>query len=126
MAQTLGVEVVPLQLRAPHFHVDTIICPLDDQTLAYVPTAMDAESQATVKSLGASRIIHIEREEASRLACNSMSVAGNVIISTVQAPKFHAALEKAGFEVRALDLSEFAKSGGGAKCLTLEAYNYQG
>jgi N-dimethylarginine dimethylaminohydrolase len=122
MAKTLGVEVVPLQIRAPHFHVDTIICPLDENTLAYVPTAMDEESQKTVKNLGASKVIHIDREEAKLLACNSMSVAGKVIVSTANAPQFHAALEKAGFEVRPLDLSEFAKSGGGAKCLTLEAY----
>lgn len=121
MAKTLGVEVIPLHVRAPHFHVDTIICPLSDTTLAYVPTAMDADSQQTIKNLGAN-LIHIEREEAAYLACNSMSVAGNVIVSTLQAPKFHKALEKAGFEVRPLDLSEFAKSGGGAKCLTLEAY----
>jgi N-dimethylarginine dimethylaminohydrolase len=122
MAKTLSVEVVPLRLRAPHFHVDTTICPLNDSTLAYVPTALDEDGQKAVKALNAN-LIHINNEEARLLACNSMSVAGNVVLSTVHAPKFHAALEKAGFEVRPLDLSEFAKSGGGAKCLTLEAYN---
>jgi N-dimethylarginine dimethylaminohydrolase len=122
MSKTLSVEVVPLRLRAPHFHVDTTICPLNDSTLAYVPTALDEDGQKAVKALNAN-LIHINNEEARLLACNSMSVAGNVVLSTVHAPKFHAALEKAGFEVRPLDLSEFAKSGGGAKCLTLEAYN---
>lgn len=123
VAGTLGVEVVPIHILAPHFHVDTVICPLNENTLAYVPSAIAAESLEIIRGLGA-RLIEIGAEEAGKLAGNSMSVAGTVVLSTVQAPRFNQALETAGFQVRPLDLSEFAKSGGGAKCLTLEAYNF--
>ena len=37
--------------------------------------------------------------------------------------EFPKKLKAAAFDVIELDLSEFAKSGGGAKCLTLEAYS---
>ena len=121
LAKTMDVKVIPLRVQPPHFHVDTCICPLNDHTLAYVPNALDADSQARVKKLGAD-LISIDREESRLLACNSMALNSNVIVSTIHAPKFHKALEKAGFDVMPLDLSEFAKSGGGAKCLTLEAY----
>jgi N-dimethylarginine dimethylaminohydrolase len=121
VAKTLDVDVVPIRVKSPHFHVDTIICPLRDDLLAYVPSAMSDDSQERVKALGA-KLIEIDRDEARLLACNSMSISGNVILSTKNAPKFHDALSKEGFDIIPLDLSEFAKSGGGAKCLTLEAY----
>lgn len=121
IAETLGVKVVPIRVLPPHFHVDTCICPLDDHTLAYVPSGMDEDSLARVQALGAD-LIEIDQEESLLLACNSMAIERTVIISTPKAPLFNTALEKAAFEVLPLDLSEFAKSGGGAKCLTLEAY----
>jgi len=43
-------------------------------------------------------------------------------LSTKAVNIFPEKLSSLGFEVIELDLSEFAKSGGGAKCLTLEAY----
>jgi hypothetical protein len=46
-------------------------------------------------------------------------------VSTPQAPRFVEAVRARGKEVVALDLSEFRKAGGGAKCLTLEAYEPQ-
>lgn len=124
MADTLGVQVVPIRVMPPHFHVDTTICPLDDHTLAYVPSGMDEESQERVKALGAD-LIEIDQEEALQLASNSMALDRTVVISSPRAPIFNAALEKAGFQPQPLDLSEYAKSGGGAKCLTLEAYKYE-
>ncbi len=124
LAETLGVKVVPIRVLSPHFHADTCVCPLDEHTLAYVPAGMDEESQERIRALGVD-LIEISNEEALLLACNSMAVGKQVILSTTQAPNFEADLRKAGFEPLALDLSEFAKSGGGAKCLTLEAYKYE-
>lgn len=121
IGETLGIKTLPIRVMPPHFHVDTVLCPLSDDLLAYVPSGMDEDSQAAVEKLGV-KLISIDQEEALQLACNSMALDKNVIVSTPNSPKFDAELKKAGFEVLALDLSEFAKSGGGAKCLTLEAY----
>lgn len=117
----LGLPVISLDVQAPHFHVDTCITPLDANTLAYVAGALSAASMEIVRGFGAD-LIEISAEEGLRLAGNCITIDGHVILSTTQAPDFTAALETAGFTPHPLDLSEFAKSGGGAKCLTLEAY----
>jgi N-dimethylarginine dimethylaminohydrolase len=121
LESTLGVEVIPVRVMHPHFHVDTIVCPLRKNLLAYVPYGMDDESRQRIETLGVD-LIAIDQHEAQQLACNSMALGEDVIVSTQLAPKFHKDLEKAGFKIISLDLSEFTKSGGGAKCLTLEAY----
>jgi ornithine--oxo-acid transaminase len=117
----LEVPVISLDVQAPHFHVDTCITPLDANTLAYVAGSLSAESMESVRGLGAD-LIEISVEEGLRLAGNCITINGHVVLSTTEAPAFSAALESAGFTPVPLDLSEFAKSGGGAKCLTLEAY----
>jgi N-dimethylarginine dimethylaminohydrolase len=121
IGETLGIKTLPIRVMPPHFHVDTVLCPLSDDLLAYVPSGMDEDSAAAVEKLGV-KLIAIDQEESLLLACNSMALDKNVVVSTHNSPKFDAELKKSGFEVLPLDLSEFAKSGGGAKCLTLEAY----
>ena len=46
-------------------------------------------------------------------------VVGRTVVLNEGAPKLAAALASLGFAVRPLDFSEFIKSGGSAKCLTL-------
>jgi N-dimethylarginine dimethylaminohydrolase len=121
LSTILKLDLIPLEIKAPYFHLDMAICPLNKNTLAYVPDAFTIESRKRVEALDAN-LIPIEKEEGLNLACNSMSVNNTVILSTTKVDKFPADLQQAGFNVIALDLSEFAKSGGGAKCLTLEAY----
>jgi N-dimethylarginine dimethylaminohydrolase len=122
VATTLGLELIALEVQYPHFHVDTTVCPLDDQTLAVVPSGLTVGSMRRLEKLGADLVI-IDEEEGKRLACNSMTINETVILSTLAAPHFKSELQRRGFNPIELDLSEFAKSGGGAKCLTLEAYS---
>lgn len=123
LARILDVDVLPIEVLAPHFHVDTVLCPLNANTLAYAPSAIGANSLELLQGLGVT-LIEVSAAEAEKLACNSMVVGNTVIMSTQEAPALQAALQAAGFEVVALDMSEFTKSGGGVKCLTLEAYGY--
>ena len=122
LGKMLNVEILPLEIKAPYFHLDMCVCPLNNETLAYVPDAFTDESRTKIESLGAN-LVSIDQDEGLKLACNSMAVGDTVILSTPNVNKFPKALEEVGFRVIALDLSEFAKSGGGAKCLTLEAYS---
>lgn len=116
-----GLPVVSLEVQPPHFHVDTCVCPLDAGTLAYVKGALSPDGMAELKRLDAD-LIEISWEEGLLLAGNCISIDGQVILSTDQAPIFSKSLEEAGFVPRPINLGEFAKSGGGAKCLTLESY----
>ncbi|MBX3005720.1 MAG: hypothetical protein KF821_07845 [Anaerolineales bacterium] len=121
LERILNVEVLPIEVLAPHFHVDTVLCPLNATTLAYAPAAIGAASLERLRSLGVT-LIEVAAEEAELLACNSIVLGDQVIMSTPHAPRLQAALHAAGFQTHALEMSEFTKSGGGVKCLTLEAY----
>jgi N-dimethylarginine dimethylaminohydrolase len=122
LQETLDVEIVSLEIKKPYFHLDMCVCPLNEKSLAYVPDAFTDESRKVLEGLGAN-MITISQDEGMQLACNSMSVNNTVILSTKSVLEFPKNLKAAAFDVIELDLSEFAKSGGGAKCLTLEAYS---
>src|SRR5262249_11437969 len=63
-------------------------------------------------------LIEVAAEEAVSFSCNAV-VVGRTVVLNQGAPKLAATLDEAGFAVRPLDFSEFSKSGGSAKCLTL-------
>jgi N-dimethylarginine dimethylaminohydrolase len=65
-------------------------------------------------------IITVERDEAARLACNVV-VIGETVIGGGLSPRLVRAIERLGLTVAPTPLAEFAKAGGGAHCLTLEA-----
>jgi N-dimethylarginine dimethylaminohydrolase len=88
---------------------------------AYVPHAFDPKSLETLRK-HVPHLIEVAPEEAKLLACNAIVVDEHVIIGTLRAPKLTADLRAAGFNPIQLRLTEFLKSGGSVKCLTLERY----
>ena len=62
--------------------------------------------------------IPVTPEEASRFACNSVNV-NDAVIFNQGSEKLADELKNRGFKVVQVDLSEFLKSGGSSKCLTL-------
>ena len=121
VAEIFDVEVVPLNLKEPYYHLDTGFCPINADTIAYVPGAFVSESRELVAGL-AKNTIAIDSKEAQMMACNSKTVGDTVVVSTKQAPNFVTDVKALGLNVVELELSEFLKAGAGAKCLTLEAY----
>ena len=121
ISKEIDIEVIPLKLQNPFFHLDISICPLDSDTLAFFPGAFDYEDQKRIRGM-AKRVIEVDALEAEKLACNTIAVENNIILSTHECPKFAEDLKDAGFNVISLNLNEFRKAGGGAKCLTLEVY----
>lgn len=121
VAEILDVEVIPLRLQEPYYHLDTGFCPINEDTIAYVPEAFDRHSRELVAKLAKNTII-IGPEEAHLMASNSKAVGDTVVVSTKQAPNFVEQIKRLGLNVVQLELAEFLKSGAGAKCLTLEAY----
>ena len=63
-------------------------------------------------------LIEVVAGEAASFSCNAV-VVGRTVILNEGAPKLAGTLEERGFAVRLLGFSEFIKSGGSAKCLTL-------
>jgi N-dimethylarginine dimethylaminohydrolase len=118
LGEHLGVEVLPLELIDPRFyHLDTCFCPLAAEIALYYPGAFD-EYGCSVLRERIPHLIEVAIDEAISFSCNAV-VVGNDVILNDGAPKLADELRGRGFTVHPLAFSEFIKSGGSAKCLTL-------
>jgi len=119
VASLTGREVVSLELVDPRFyHLDTALAVLDDETIAFFPPAFSGESRAVLGDLFPEAIVAGEAD-AGVLGLNATS-DGRHVVMTDGAPTLARQFREAGFEPIELDVSEFLRSGGGAKCCTLE------
>lgn len=118
IGESLGVEVLPLELVDPRFyHLDTCFCPLDAGAALYYPGAFDAYARLVLRER-IPRLIEVTAEEAASFSCNAV-VIGRTVLVNQGAPRLARSLEAAGYAARPLPLTEFIKAGGSAKCLTL-------
>jgi len=115
-----GVEVVSLRLVDPRFyHLDTCFCPLSNGDVMYFPGAFDVESIGKIEMrYGRSKRICVSEEDALLFACNAVNIGKTILLNEVSA-ELASKLEARGFEIIQLELSEFLKAGGAAKCLVL-------
>ena len=118
IGRRLGVEVLPLELVDPRFyHLDTCFCPLAEGEAIYYPGAFDDYGRA-VLAAHVPTLIEVSAEEAASFSCNAV-VVGRTVVLNAGAVVLSRTLQERGYGVRPLVLSEFIKSGGSAKCLTL-------
>lgn len=117
IGRLLGCPVVPLEIVDERFyHLDTCFCPLDAEQAVYFPGAFSKESQ---KALREHLLCHaVPEEEAVLFACNAV-VIGAHVVHQKGCTRTQAMLENLGFTCHPVDMSEFIKAGGSAKCSTL-------
>lgn len=120
--QYLGKElnrlVLPLELVNPYFyHLDTCFCPLAPGEAIYFPGAFDAYGRRVLEA-HVPRLLAVDEEEAKRFACNAV-VVGRTVVTNSGCERLAAGLRTWGYTPVAVELDEFIKSGGSAKCLTL-------
>ncbi len=114
-----GRRVVTLNLVNPSFyHLDTALAVLDDDNIAYLPSAFDDESLTILRSMFPDALI-VTEEDAAVLGLNSFSDGYNVVIAS-RAKDFERQLRQRGYNPIGVDLSELLLGGGGVKCCTLE------
>ncbi len=117
MAEKLGVSVLSVELVDDRwYHLDTCFFALTPDLVVFYPGAFDRYGQEAIRSHF--ETIEIPEAEALRFACNSV-VLGTHVVAPSGCPTLTAALEKRGYQVHSISLSEFLKAGGSAKCLTL-------
>ena len=112
--------VVSLRLVDPRFyHLDTCFAPLSNGDLLYFPAAFDAESLSELERCfpAASRIA-VSEADALCFACNAVNIGNHIVLNRVSEP-LAMALAARGFHVTEVELGEFLKAGGAAKCLTM-------
>jgi N-dimethylarginine dimethylaminohydrolase len=112
-------EVVTLELVNPSFyHLDTAIAILDDDNIAYLPSAFNEDGLAELDRRFPDAVLATE-EDAAVLGLNSFSDGYNVVIAS-RARDFERQLRERGYNPIGVDLSELLLGGGGVKCCTLE------
>jgi len=117
--EVFGRPVITLQLVDPaYYHLDTALCVLDSDTIAYLPSAFSPGSQAVLRRFFPEAIIATP-DDASVLGLNAVS-DGHTVVLPAQATALQAALRERGYHTIGVDLSELRKAGGGPKCCTLE------
>jgi len=114
------IEILPVELVDPRFyHLDTCLCPLSGGELLYFPPAFDAYAQTVIASrLEQDNRFAVPSSEAERFACNAVCIDRQVVLPT-GCPETMGWLKKHGYIPHPVDLDEFLKAGGSAKCLTL-------
>jgi len=117
ISDTLALPVLSLELADDRwYHLDTCLFPLSPDTVVYYPGAFDAYARTVIASHY--NTIEVCTEEALRFACNAVVIDQHVVLPA-GCPILARALEALGYKVYSVDLSEFLKAGGAAKCLTL-------
>jgi N-dimethylarginine dimethylaminohydrolase len=118
VGEKLGVRVLPLELVNPRFyHLDTCFCPLAPGEALYYPNAFDAYGQR-VLTTHVPKLIPVVEREAHQFGCNAV-VVGKTVVHNSRCAQLAADLARAGYKSVEVELDEFLKAGGSAKCLTL-------
>lgn len=120
LAKWFDRELVSIRLTDSRFyHIDTAFCPLTDGYLLYHPPAFDYESRLAIeKRVPSEKRIVVDTEDAGNFACNAVNVGEDIFVHKASGA-LKSRIQERGFRLHETDLSEFLKSGGSAKCLTL-------
>ncbi len=117
ISDCLAAPVLSLELIDDRwYHLDTCLFPLDEETVVYYPPAFDAYARTTIENHF--ETIHVCEEEALRFACNAAAIGDKIALPS-GCPQLSDQLSSRGFTVFPVDMSEFLKAGGAAKCLVL-------
>jgi len=114
------LAIFPAQLIDPRFyHLDTCFCPLTDGSVIWYPGAFsDATRHDIHIALELRGSIEVTETEARDFCCNAVEV-GNTLFANHWSDRLISLLAARGYDALSVDLSEFMKAGGAAKCLTL-------
>lgn len=119
LTEFFGKKVISLQLAdARFYHLDTCLSIVDQQTVAVWPKAFTAETLKIIYDT-VPNVIVASDADALVYGLNAMSDGKNIVLSD-KAIGLHEIYKQKGMTVFPTPISEFQKSGGGVKCLTLE------
>ncbi len=131
LSRLLAARVLPVELSDKRFyHLDTCFCPLTERTALWFPGAFDRYGRKVIERLVADPIA-VSEADATRFVCNAIVVpapAGarggpggrSVVVQSGFSSALRRHLKRRGFDLYPVDLSEFLKAGGSAKCLVLQ------
>src|SRR5262249_44299110 len=118
IGKAIGKQVLPVELVNQRFyHLDTCFCPLAPGQAIYFPDAFDSYGRRVLES-HIPKLLAVAEPDAFRFGCNAVVVGKTVIINS-RCDRLAASLKGLGYTPVEVELDEFLKAGGSAKCLTL-------
>ena len=123
LSRIVGRRVLPLELVNRRFyHLDTCFCPLGSHSALWFPGAFDRYGRRVIETHVPDPIA-VSEADARRFACNAVVAGRHVVTNSGVSATFRKALATRGFTLHTVELSEFLKAGGAAKCLVLRLRN---
>lgn len=117
LAADLGVRVRGFRIAHPGmYHLDLAFCPLDERRAMVCPSAFSADDAEALLALVPEPLV-LSEAEALTFCANSI-VVGRTVIMPACPDRVRAILEGWDFTIVILELTEFHKGGGSARCLT--------
>jgi N-dimethylarginine dimethylaminohydrolase len=112
----MGIPVVPLELVDPYcYHLDTCLCPLNNEAALIFPGAYSAEALASLHK-NWPRVHLLTADEAHRFMGNGIVINGTYITPHMT-PQLDSILRHEGLTPVVVDTSEFEKAGGSCFCM---------
>ena len=113
----LGIPVVPLELIDRFcYHLDTCLCPLNNDAALIYPGAYSADALAALRKFWP-RLHLLTTQEAHQFMGNGI-VIGDSYIAPHMSPQLERILREEGLSPVVIDTSEFEKAGGSCFCMT--------
>lgn len=119
LADFFGKKVIDIRLvDARFYHLDTCLSVVSNDTIALWPKAFSEDSLKKIHEL-VPNVIEASDDDALVYGLNAMSDGKNIVVPE-GANNLMIKYRARGMTVYPTPISEFQKSGGGVKCLTLE------
>ncbi len=119
LSRILRKRVLPVELSDKRFyHLDTCFCPVDAQTALWFPRAFDRYGRRVIESLVRDPIA-VSEADARRFTCNAIVIGRAVVLQDGFSSALRRQLLRRDLQAHPVELSEFLKAGGSAKCLVL-------
>jgi N-dimethylarginine dimethylaminohydrolase len=116
----LHLKINALELTNPRwYHLDTAFCPLNDGYVLAYRNAFSETSADEIQNKFGNKTIWVSQEDANNFACNAVCFDHEIILYRAS-NELKTVLKRYNFKVTEIDVSEFMKSGGSCKCMTLE------
>jgi len=119
LSRVLKARALPVELADRRFyHLDTCFAPLDQRCALWFPKAFDRYGRKVIEEL-VEDPIGVSEADAKRFVCNAIAIGRSIVLQEGYSTGLKRALTRRGFQLHPVDLSEFLKAGGSAKCLVL-------
>lgn len=116
----MHMDVNSVELIDPRwYHLDTAFCPISGGYVLAYQKAFSVSSISLIQNKLGNKVIWVSDQDAIDFACNAVCLDHEIILYRAS-NELKAALKRYNFSVTEIDVSEFIKSGGSCKCMTLE------